>query len=82
MARFPRVTVKSPEGSFYAFARVDGCTDSFKLARKIITQAKVGVAPGIAFGDAGEGYLRFCFASSKERLGEALDRMAKTKVLS
>jgi aspartate aminotransferase len=82
LARFPRVTVKSPEGSFYAFARVDGCTDSFKLARKIITQAKVGVAPGIAFGDAGEGYLRFCFASSKERLGEALDRMAKTKVLS
>jgi aspartate aminotransferase len=82
LARFPRVTVKSPEGSFYAFARVDGCTDSFKLARQIITGAKVGVAPGIAFGDAGEGYLRFCFASSKERLGEALDRMAKTKVLS
>jgi len=82
LARFPRVTVKSPEGSFYAFARVDGCTDSFKLARKIITRAKVGVAPGIAFGDAGEGYLRFCFASSKERLGDALDRMAKTQVLS
>jgi aspartate/methionine/tyrosine aminotransferase len=82
LARFPRITVKSPEGSFYAFARVDGCTDSFRLARKIITGAKVGVAPGIAFGDAGEGYLRFCFASSKERLGEALDRMAKTKVLS
>ena len=82
LARFPRVTVKSPEGSFYAFARVDGCKDSFKLAREIITKAKVGVAPGIAFGDAGEGYLRFCFASSKERLGEALDRMAKTKVLS
>ncbi|HKF74483.1 MAG TPA: pyridoxal phosphate-dependent aminotransferase [Stellaceae bacterium] len=82
LARFPRVTVKSPEGSFYAFARVDGCTDSFKLARQIITGAKVGVAPGIAFGDAGEGYLRFCFASSKELLGEALDRLAKTKVLS
>jgi aspartate/methionine/tyrosine aminotransferase len=82
LARFPRVTVKSPEGAFYAFAGIDGCTDSFKLARKVITEAKVGVAPGIAFGGAGEGYLRFCFASSKERLGEALDRLAKTKVLS
>jgi aspartate aminotransferase len=82
LARFPRLTVKSPEGAFYAFARVDGCTDSFKLARQVITTAKVGVAPGIAFGDAGEGYLRFCFASSAKLLTEALDRMDKTKVLS
>jgi aspartate aminotransferase len=82
LARFPRVTVKSPEGAFYAFARVDGCADSFKLAREVITSAKVGVAPGIAFGEAGEGYLRFCFASSAKLLAEALDRLAKTKVLS
>ncbi len=35
------------------------------------------MAPGIAFGEAGEGYLRFCFAASTQRLTEALDRLGK-----
>ena len=77
LARFPRVTVKPPEGAFYAFCRIDGCTDSLSLAHEIVRSVKVGVAPGIAFGEAGEGYLRFCFAASTQRLTEALDRLAK-----
>ncbi len=40
-------------------------------ASRLVTEAKVGVAPGIAFGPAGEGYLRLCFASAPERLSRA-----------
>jgi len=77
LARFPRVTVQPPEGAFYAFCRIADCKDSLSLAHEVVRKVKVGVAPGIAFGDAGEGYLRFCFAASTQRLTEALDRLAK-----
>jgi aspartate/methionine/tyrosine aminotransferase len=75
--RFPRVRVAPPEGAFYAFCRVDGCNDSLAFAHRIVREVKVGVAPGIAFGAAGEGYLRFCFAASTQRLTQALDRLQK-----
>ena len=77
LSQFPRLRVKSPEGAFYAFCRVQGCSDSLSLAHRIVREVKVGVAPGIAFGAAGEGYLRFCFAASTQRLTEALDRLQK-----
>jgi aspartate aminotransferase len=77
LSRFSRVRVAPPQGAFYAFCRVDGCTDSFALARQIVSGVKVGVAPGIAFGPAGEGHLRLCFAASTQRLAQALDRLAK-----
>ena len=77
LSRFSRVRVAPPQGAFYAFCRIDGCTDSFALARQIVSGVKVGVAPGIAFGAAGEGYLRLCFAASTQRLTQALDRLAK-----
>jgi len=77
LSRFSRVHVTPPAGAFYAFCRVDGMKDSFAMARQIVSTVKVGVAPGIAFGDAGEGYLRFCFAASTQRLTEALDRLGK-----
>ena len=54
---------------------VDGMTDSLEFAKEIVRRCKVGLAPGAAFGPAGEGYLRLCFASSPERLGEALERL-------
>lgn len=75
LARFPRVTVATPDGAFYAFFRVDGMTDSLEYAKDIVRRCKVGLAPGAAFGPAGEGYLRLCFASSPERLNEALERL-------
>jgi aspartate aminotransferase len=75
LARFPRVTVAPPAGAFYAFFRVDGMTDSLSFAKEIVQRCKVGLAPGAAFGTAGEGYLRLCFASGPERLNEALERL-------
>jgi aspartate/methionine/tyrosine aminotransferase len=76
LARFPRVHVKSPAGAFYAFCRVDGMSDSLAFAHKLAAEASVGVAPGRAFGPAGEGYLRLCFARSAADLEAALDRIA------
>jgi len=64
-----------PDGAFYAFVGVEGLTDSLAFARKLVTDHRVAVAPGMAFGAAGEGYLRICFAQSAERLERAMDRL-------
>ena len=75
LARFPRVHVAAPAGAFYAFCRVEGVTDSLAFAHEIADKAKVGLAPGRAFGPAGEGYLRICFARAPDQLEVALDRL-------
>jgi len=50
-------------------------TDSLTLARRLVTEHGVAVAPGIAFGDAGEGHLRICFAQSADRIERAMERL-------
>jgi aspartate/methionine/tyrosine aminotransferase len=76
LRRFPRLQVSPPEGAFYAFCRVDGLVDSFAFAKDVLARVKVGVAPGAAFGPAGEGHLRLCFAGAPARLDAALERLA------
>jgi aspartate/methionine/tyrosine aminotransferase len=71
-----RVTLARPQGAFYAFFRVDGVDDSLAFAKRLLSDTRVGLAPGIAFGPAGEGFLRLCFASSRARLSTAMDRLA------
>lgn len=75
LSRFPRVHVAAPPGAFYAFFRVDGMRDSLGFAKDLVARTGVGLAPGTAFGPEGEGHLRFCYASSEQRLSEALARM-------
>ena len=70
-----RVEVARPEGAFYAFLRVDGVADSLAFAKEALFKAKVGLAPGSAFGPMGEGYLRLCFARDPLLVGEAVDRL-------
>lgn len=69
------VRYAAPVGAFYAFVGVDGLTDSLDLAKKLVVKHNVGVAPGIAFGDAGEGHLRLCFAQAPERMERAMGRL-------
>jgi aspartate/methionine/tyrosine aminotransferase len=67
-----------PEGAFYIFA--DARTwggDSRALAFEILERAHVGVTPGVDFGAAGEGWLRFCYAASEASIDEALARLAR-----
>lgn len=70
-----RVRMTRPEAAFYAFFRVEGMTDSLAFAKDIVSKSGVGLAPGIAFGPEGEGWLRLCFATSTRRLSEAMDRL-------
>ncbi len=76
LSRFPRVHVSVPAGAFYAFFKIDGVTDSLAFAHEIADKAKVGLAPGRAFGPAGEGYLRLCYARAPAVLDQALERLA------
>jgi aspartate/methionine/tyrosine aminotransferase len=69
------VRYAAPDGAFYAFIGVDGATDSMALARKLVTEHGVAVAPGSAFGAAGEGHLRVCFAQRPERMARAMQRL-------
>jgi aspartate/methionine/tyrosine aminotransferase len=66
-----------PQGAFYVFAdaRRFG-SDSLQLAFDLLERAKVGCTPGIDFGAAGEGWLRFCCAVSEATIEEALERLA------
>lgn len=75
LGQFGRVRMVRPDAAFYAFFAVEGMADSLAFATDILRRAKVGLAPGAAFGPAGEGYLRLCYACSLPRLEQALDRL-------
>ena len=75
LAAMPKVNLYRPEAAFYAFFAVDDMTDSLEYAKHLIATTGVGLAPGRAFGDAGEGWLRLCFASQPALLSQALDRL-------
>ena len=65
-----------PTGAFYVLANAQRFTrTSYDFAFEILEQAKVGVTPGIDFGQNGEGYIRFSYANSLENLAEALRRL-------
>jgi aspartate aminotransferase len=69
------VRYAAPPGAFYAFIGIEGLTDSLGFAKRLVVDHKVAVAPGIAFGAAGEGHLRICFAQSEQRLERAVHRL-------
>jgi aspartate/methionine/tyrosine aminotransferase len=71
------ITVE-PTGAFYVLANAKKFSDkSYELAFDILEKAKVGVAPGIDFGSHAEGYLRFSYATSLERIEEGIARLAR-----
>jgi (5-formylfuran-3-yl)methyl phosphate transaminase len=65
-----------PTGAFYVLANAKAFHhDSYRLAFDILKKAKIGVTPGIDFGSGAEGYLRFTYANSIERIEEGLERL-------
>jgi aspartate/methionine/tyrosine aminotransferase len=67
-----------PTGAFYVFANARHLSgDSYTLAYDILEKARVGVTPGIDFGQGGEGYLRFTYANSLENIAEGLSRLER-----
>jgi aspartate/methionine/tyrosine aminotransferase len=77
LGAIPGVRLQPPEGSFYLMFSVDGETDSRALAIRILREAKVGLAPGTAFGEDPDGTLRLCFAISPGLAGQAMERLAR-----
>jgi aspartate/methionine/tyrosine aminotransferase len=75
LATIPSVTAAVPAGAMYAFFRIAGVTDSLAFCKALVHEAKLGLAPGIAFGPEGEGYFRWCFAAADARLHEGLERL-------
>jgi aspartate aminotransferase len=71
------VTVPKPDGAFYLFPRVDGLTDSFDFCRRLLEETRVGLAPGVAFGEGGEGSFRICYAAERSILEPAMERLMK-----
>lgn len=68
----------SPTGAFYVFVNARHISeDSYKLAFDILDKAHVGVTPGIDFGEGGEGFLRFSYASSLENIKEGMNRIER-----
>ena len=73
------VSCSYPKGAFYAFPDVSSFqTSSAELADYLLEEAGVALLPGTAFGPAGEGYLRLCYANSYQRLEEALERVSNS----
>jgi aspartate/methionine/tyrosine aminotransferase len=73
--RTPRIEAAVPAGAMYAFFRVDGVEDSLGLCKQLVSEVGLGLAPGIAFGPEGEGFVRWCFAASEERLADGIRRL-------
>ena len=54
--------------------QIAGLENSLEFCKKLLVAKKVGLAPGSAFGEGGEGHVRICFAAEESLLKPALDK--------
>jgi len=70
-----------PKGAFYAFPSIESTgLSSDDFVEGLLTEEKVAVVPGSAFGECGEGYIRCCYAVALPDIEEALERMRRFAV--
>ena len=78
LAQIPGVKVAPAKGGMYAFFQLEGFPDSLDVAKRLVTEAGLGLAPGNAFAPEAQGWLRWCFASKDpQRLVQGVARLAK-----
>jgi aspartate/methionine/tyrosine aminotransferase len=76
LAALPDLELSSPPGAMYLFFRLPGRSDdSLAFAKRLVMEAGLGLAPGVAFGPEGEGYLRWCFAATHELIERGVERL-------
>lgn len=75
LTALPGVIVPEAGGAMYVFFRIEGQGDTLALAKRLVEEAGLGLAPGGAFGPEGEGWLRWCHATSPDRLREGVKRL-------
>ncbi len=73
--RMQRVRNIPNQGGFYAMFEVAGVTDTLAFCKRAVLEAKIGMAPGMAFGKGAETHIRLCYAKSEALLTEAMDRL-------
>ena len=72
----PGVVAAPASGGMYVFFRLEGYGDSLALAKRLVAEAGIGLAPGNAFAPESQGWLRWCFASKDpQRLVQGVDRL-------
>jgi len=78
LEKIPGIRCTRPEGTFYAFPDVSQYgLASADFARRMLDEAKVAVVSGDSFGSRGEGYIRLSFATSRDNLATAFNRMSQ-----
>ncbi len=77
LSKMPHITPFRPKGAFYIWVKIDPDLgmSSEDFAEWLLEAARVVVIPGTAFGKHGEGWVRISYATKKEQLTEALERM-------
>jgi aspartate/methionine/tyrosine aminotransferase len=74
----PRVELTPAKGGMYAFFKLDGFEDSLDVAKRLVAEAGLGLAPGNAFAPEAQGWLRWCFASKDPaRLEQGVERLER-----
>jgi aspartate/methionine/tyrosine aminotransferase len=77
LRKIPRVSVAVPDGTMYAFPRIEGVTDSLAFCKRLVREHGLGLAPGSAFGPEGEGFVRWCFAADEAKLADGVARLRR-----
>ncbi len=77
LRELPGIEVPEADGAMYVFLRLAGQTDSFALAKRIVNEVGLGLAPGRAFGPEGEGWLRWCYAAKWPKIEQGIERLAR-----
>jgi len=76
-----QISVQPAKGGMYAFFKIEGFNDSLALAKRLVNEAGLGLAPGSAFTTVGEpvadGWMRWCFAS--QDVGRLVQGVARLK---
>ena len=75
LASMNRVSVIPADASFYLMLRVEEMGDPVEFCKRLVREARIGLAPGNAFGAGGDQYVRLCYAQSEENLNKAMDRL-------
>lgn len=77
LATLSQVELGAPApGGMYAFFRVGGLSDSLAFCKRLVAKARLGLAPGSAFGDDSREFVRWCIAADPAKLEAGLDRFA------
>jgi aspartate/methionine/tyrosine aminotransferase len=75
LSSVPGVDAKAPPGAMYVFFSLPGASRSLDLCKALVRDARLGLAPGSAFGPEGEGFVRWCYACDTARLDADVERL-------